>query len=384
MDTTTCMRRLEEALPAIRTHRERIEADRRLPPDVVKILRDTGVCALEIPRALGGLEAGPLEILRAIELVASADGSTGWCAAQAIATNGVAGFMDDAGAREVFADPGAPSAGVFAPAGAALRVEGGVRVRGRWQFASGVGFADWLFVGCMVMQDGQPRMTAQGPEIIYVFLPASAFEIHDTWFVSGLSGTGSNEVSVSDVLVPSSRVFAIGAPSAQRLEPIYRMPPLGWYVAHVAAVSLGIARGALDELTNLAQSKLPTFSQAVLADRPAAQLALARAEAELAAARAFLHASIDELWQCVRAGAQPTPRQVAFSRIAAAQACEAGASVTRTCGVLAGGSAIFTSSSLQRHVRDADAVVHHFSVAPHVWEDAGRVFMGRAPLAPMF
>jgi alkylation response protein AidB-like acyl-CoA dehydrogenase len=384
MEATALTKRLEEVLPAIRARREEVERLRRLPADLVSLLQATAVCALEVPRALGGHGAAPVEILQAIELVSRGDASTGWCVAQAVANNGLVGFMEEAGAREVFADPAAPTAGVFAPAGAAQRVDGGVRVRGRWQFASGVTHSGWLFAGCMVMEHGQPRMTAHGPEIIYVFLPVKELDIHDTWFVSGLSGTGSNEVSVSDVFVPSSRIFTIGVPSAQRVEPLYRMPPLGWYVAHVAAVSLGVARAALDELTELAQTKVPTFSMAVLADRAAAQLELARAEAALAAARAFLHASIEDLWQAVKAGAQPDLRQVAFSRVAASHACEVGASVTRSAGVLSGGSAILASSSLQRHARDADAIAHHFSVAPHVWEDAGRVFMGRAPSAPMF
>jgi alkylation response protein AidB-like acyl-CoA dehydrogenase len=384
MDLTTLMERLDAVLPAIRARREDVERERRLTREVARALHETGIAGLEVPRALGGFEAEPAEILRAIELVSRADGSTGWCIAQSVVTGGCAGYMDEAGAREVFADPTALTAGVTAPSGGAQRVEGGVRVSGRWQFASGIHAAEWVFVGCMVMENGQPRMTAQGPEIVYAFLPAKAFEIHDTWFVSGLCGTGSNDVSVKDAFVPSSRIFTLGAPAASRSEPLYRMPPFGWYVAHVAAVALGIARSALDELTALAQSRVPTFSVAVLADRPAAQLGLARGEAALGAARAFLHASIEELWQAVKAGEQPTQRQVAQSRIAAAHACEVGASVTRSAGVLAGGSAIHASSSLQRHLRDADAVAHHFSVSPHVWEDAGRVFMGRSPLAPMF
>jgi indole-3-acetate monooxygenase len=384
MDTTTMMKRLDAVVPAIRDRREDIERERRLPREVVGALRDTGICALEVPRALGGLEASPTDIVRAIELVSQADGSTGWCVAQAIANGGCAGFMEDSGAREVFADPTAFSAGVFAPSGAATRVDGGMRVSGRWQFASGIHGAEWVFAGCMVMENGQPRMTAHGPEIIYVFLPAKACEVHDTWFVSGLCGTGSNDISVKEAVVPASRVFSIGAPAATRPEPLYRMPTFGWYVAHVAAVSLGVARSALDELTVLAQSKVPTFSMAVLADRPAAQLELARAEATLGAARAYLHASIEQLWQIVKSGEQPTPRQIAASRMAGAHACEVAATVTRTVGTLAGGSAILASSPLQRHLRDADAIAHHFSVSPHVWEDAGRVFLGRAPVAPMF
>jgi len=215
-------------------------------------------------------------------------------------------------------------------------------------------------------------------------MPTKAVEVHDTWFVSGLCGTASNDLSARDVFVPGERIFTIGSPAGRPLQPLYQMPPIGWFVSHVAAVSLGVARGALDELITLAQTKTPTFSTAVLADRPAAQIELARAEGSLAAARAFLYETVEDLWQTVRTGAQPTPRQIAMNRVAAASATDVGAAVARTVGVLAGGGAIFKASALQRHMRDADAIAHHFTVAPHVWEDAGRVLMGRSPTAPMF
>jgi alkylation response protein AidB-like acyl-CoA dehydrogenase len=384
MHDTGLAAQLEALVPAIAARRDDIERDRRLPRDLVATLRETGLFTLEIPRALGGSQAAPVEILRAIETVSRADGSTGWCAAVAIANNGVVGFMHGAGAREVFADPTAPTAGVFAPSGTAVRGAGGFRVSGRWHFASGITHCDWVWAGCVVTENGRPRMTPAGPEIVHAFMPRSAVEVHDTWFVSGLCGTGSHDITARDVLVPSERVFAIGAATRERPEPLYRMPVVGWFVSHVAAVGLGVARAALDELVALAQSKVPTFSTAVLADRPAAQLELARAEAALAAARAFLHDSIEDLWRTIGAGGQPAPREIALNRVAAANAAEVGAAVSRTASVLAGGGSIFTTSALQRHVRDADAIAHHFTVAPHVWEDAGRVFMGRAPSAPMF
>ena len=101
--------------------------------------------------------------MQAIETVATADGSTGWCAMIATGNNIAAGYMNEPGAREVFADPTAPSAGIAAPAGTAVRVDGGVRVSGRWAFASGITHCDWVWAGCMVMENGQPRMTPHGP-----------------------------------------------------------------------------------------------------------------------------------------------------------------------------------------------------------------------------
>jgi len=384
MSSETLLQRLRELLPTIRARSAEIEQQRRLPKEIVDALRATNLFALEIPRALGGQEAEPADIFRAIELISTADGSTGWCAMIAAANSGAAGFASEAGAREVFSDPSAPCAGVFAPAGAARRVEGGVRISGRWPFASGIGHCDWVWLGCVVMQDEKPRMTATGPEIIHAFVPVKDVEVHDTWFVSGLCGTGSNDVSVKDVFVPERRIFDIMDPSTHRKEPLYRLPPLGAFVSHVAAVSLGLARGALDLLVELAQQKVPALSSAVLADRSMAQIELARAEATLASARAFFYETVHDLWATVREGKQPAPRQVALNRLACANAAEAGASVTRRANVVAGGSSIFASSQLQRHARDAEAVLHHFTVAPHVWEDVGRVLLGRQPLAPMF
>jgi alkylation response protein AidB-like acyl-CoA dehydrogenase len=149
-------------------------------------------------------------------------------------------------------------------------------------------------------------------------------------------------------------------------------------------VSVGIARGALDDLAALAQTKVPSMRMAVLADAPVAQVQLARAEAALGGARAFLHETVDEMWQTVRDGRVPSSRQIACGRIAAMQAVESAAEVTRTANTLAGGSSIYLTSSLQRHARDAEAVTHHFTVAPHTWEDAGRVLLGRQPVAPVF
>jgi alkylation response protein AidB-like acyl-CoA dehydrogenase len=277
-----------------------------------------------------------------------------------------------------------PSAGIAAPAGSAVRENGGVRVNGRWSFASGITHADWVWAGCVVMENGRPRMTPHGPEMVHACMPVGEVEIHDTWYTSGLCGTGSNDFSATDVFVPEHRLFALLDPAGHRPEPLFQMPPLGLFVYQLVSVSLGIARGALDEIGELAQTKVPSLNTAVLADKPVAQVEFARAEGALGGARAFLFDTVDDIWETVCAGRAPDARQIARGRIAAMQAAETAAAVTRTANVLGGGSSIYSSSSLQRHARDAEAVTHHFTVAPHTWEDAGRVLFGRAPVAPIF
>jgi alkylation response protein AidB-like acyl-CoA dehydrogenase len=375
---------IAEVLPAIRARRQEIEQARQLPLDLVEQLRRTGVFRLGVPRVFGGLEATPLELMAATEAVAAADGSTGWCTMVGIANNLSAGYINEQGAREVWPDPTAPTAGIAAPAGTAVRVEGGVRVNGRWPYASGITHSSWVWAGCMVVEKSKPQNSAAGPEIIHVCMPVSDVEIHDTWFVSGLCGTGSQDFSAQDVFVPEHRIFKLLDPTGHRPEPLYQMPPLALFVFQLVSVSLGIARAALDELIELAQTKVPSLYHTVLADRPVAQVEIARAEASLRGARAFLHDTVADMWRTVSAGRDPSRHQVALARIATMKAMETGAAVTRIANTLAGGSSIYTTSSLQRHARDAEAITHHFTVAPHTWEEAGRVLLGREPSVPVF
>lgn len=376
--------RLADLVGEVRARQGEIEALRRLPDDIAARLQATGIFARSVPRALGGTEGAPLETMRLIETLAAGDGSTGWCAMIGLGNNVAAGYMPEAGAREVFADPTRPVAGIAAPCGAAARVEGGVRVRGRWPFASGIAHCDWVWCGCLVMEGGQPRMTEAGPEIIHVCLPRAEVEVQDTWHVSGLCGTGSNDFTVADAFVPDRRIFLLLDPRGHRPEPLYQMPPLGLFVYQLAAVGLGIARAALDELAELAQSKPPSLYQEPMAARPAAQIGLARTEAALGGARAFLYAAVEDVWRTVEAGRAPSSRQLALARAACTQAAETAAAVSRDANTLGGGVSIYSGSTLQRRARDAEAITHHFTVAPFTWEQAGRVLLGRDPGVPAF
>jgi alkylation response protein AidB-like acyl-CoA dehydrogenase len=385
MTITSSAQQIHALLPRIRERREEIERARELPHDLVQDLISTGIFRMGVPHALGGDGTDPLDALRAIETVAAADGSTGWCTMLGIGFGTVAGYMPDAGAREVFADPCLPGALVAEPAGAAVPVDGGFRVSGRWKFASGITYATWVVAGCVVIEGGQPCMTPSGmPAVVHVVLPVSEIQIHDTWHVSGLCGTGSNDLSCADVFVPQQRVFSLFNPAGYRPEPLYQMPALTLVAPSVAAVALGIARAAIDELTELAPSKMPSLSAKPLAEKPVTHVEVARAEGALGAARSYLYDTLDDIWQTVSAGEQPTMRQRSLCRIASVQAVETAAQVARTMSTLAGGTSVYNASSLQRHARDADVLTHHFTQSPQVWEDGGRVLLGFDPLVPLF
>lgn len=375
---------LQDVLGDIRARRDEIEQARRLPRDLADALIRTRIFALCIPRALGGDEGTMIDAMRTVEAISTADGSAGWCAMIGITSNAASGYMPESGAREVFADPTLPLSAIAAPIGTATRIDGGVRVSGRWPFASGITHAKWLWAGCLVMENGQPRMTPHGPEMIHVCMPVSEGEIHDTWYVSGLCGTGSNDFSATDVFIPDDRTFILLAPIGRRPEPLYQVPAITHFVFHVPCVALGIARAALDEVRELTATKVPTLYTSVLADKAVAHLEIARAEVALGSARAFLYETAESIWETVRRGDAPSPRQIALGRAAATNAAETAATVAAAASRLAGGTAIASSSPVQRHERDTSAVAHHFTMAPHTWEEAGRVLLGRNTIAPAF
>jgi indole-3-acetate monooxygenase len=326
-----------------------------------------------------------MDLMQAFETIAAVDGSTGWCAM--IGSGGAifSGMLPETGFKEVFADPALPTAGTVPPKGTAVRVDGGYRVTGRWPFASGITHVDWVMAGCVILYDGQPRMTPIGiPEVRWVWMPTTEVEIHDTWYVNGLRGTGSNDYSANDVFVPERRTLHLFDPTDHRPEPIVRMPGVAGFAAQVASVGLGIARGALDDLIELAGGKLPTMSTTSLASKAATQIEVASLEAQLSSARAFLHEIVEEYWDTLVAGREVTPVQNARGRLAAVEAARTAAAVAHRASTIAGGNSLYLSSPIQRHARDADAVTHHFVVSPPVLEDVGRVLLGMEPSSPIF
>ena len=165
-------------------------------------LAAAGIFRMCVPQAYGGGEVDPGTLMSVLETLAHADGSTGWCAMMAANTSVLAGYLPDAAAREIYGDPAVITGGAFAPSGTAIAGDGGYRVTGRWSFASGCQDCAWLMGGSRVLVDGKPRVLPNGtPDIRLMLFPARAAQVHDTWHVAGLSGTGSHDIAVDDVEV---------------------------------------------------------------------------------------------------------------------------------------------------------------------------------------
>jgi alkylation response protein AidB-like acyl-CoA dehydrogenase len=250
-----------------------------------------------------------------------------------------------------------------------VREDAAYRVTGRWRFASGCQHCDWLMGGCIVQDGGSPHARM-------VFFPVRDAEIIDTWTVSGLRGTGSHDMAVRDLRVPVARSVSITDDRPVAPGPLYAFPIFGLLAVGIAAVAVGIARGALDEIEHLATAKTPTGGRRLLAERPTVQAQIAEAEATAGAARAFLSEVVDEAWHAARAaGAIPVPVR-ARVRLAATHATAAAARAVDVAYTAGGGTAVYAESPLQRAFRDIHVVTQHMMVAPATWELAGRVLLG--------
>jgi len=363
--------------PRIRSFADKNEAARRLDPELVADLAAAGVFRLMVPKELGGLETDVATLLRVIESVSEADGAAGWCVMIGASTGVNSGYLPEVASREVFGDPMGVAGGVFMPRGRAARVDGGYRVTGRWPFASGSQHCSWLLGGSIVFGADGPEKLADGSiNGRSMYFPIRDVEIIDTWDVSGLRGTGSHDMAVQDVFVPEKCSVSLTADRPWHAGALYRFPPFGLLGLAVSAVGLGIARASIEELKVLAGAKTPTGSRRPLAERGATQERVARAEAELRSARAFLFEAVAEAWQAAERGDDASMEQRALLRLAATHAMVTSAGVVDAMYNLGGATSAYSSSPLQRQFRDVHVATQHIMVAPPTFELAGRVLLG--------
>jgi len=362
--------------PLITQHADEAERARRLARPVVEALVNAGVFRLLVPPVLGGAGASPLEFREVVETIAAVDGSTGWCVMISGGYGQFAGLLPPAAATNIFRDAAAVLAGTFRPTGVARVVEGGYQVSGQWPLASGSSHAAWLLGGCRVMEGDQPRRTPAGqPEWRLVFLPVSEAVILDTWHTAGLRGTASNDFVLNNRFIPTHRTcWFTHAPA--RPEPLYRLPAVAVFAAWIASVPLGIAHHAIALFTALAGAKTPTWSQALLREKTAAQLAVGQAEGLVRAGRAFLTETLRDAWATVTGGTALSWEQRGLLWLASTQAATQAVQAVELLFTAAGASAVYASTGLERCLRDGRTAAQHLTVAPTNFEIAGQLALG--------
>ncbi|MGD9998173.1 MAG: acyl-CoA dehydrogenase family protein [Ilumatobacteraceae bacterium] len=371
MTVDTVLRAIRQLAPSIFDRATEIETARRVPTDMLDSLRAAGCFRLVRPATYGGLEASLPDAMRAFESLARADASVAWTV-----MIGAGSWIDLAHLpRETFdalyaTNPDAITAGVFNPSGSIAAVDGGYEVSGRWSFASGCQHADVLFGNAIEgVVDGMPQLRGA------IFAPADIV-IEDTWSVSGLCGTGSHHFHVDGAVVAAERTYAPmdGEPCVDA--PIVHLPPPAVFSQVIASVALGIAQGALDDITVLSAQKVPLLSPTTLQADPLFQFELASADTDVRAARSLLYDEAERLWASATSGDPLTMEHRAHVRASAVWTIERATSVVTTAYRAGGGTSVYSVCPLQRRLRDIHALAQHFVVRRDTLITAGAILAG--------
>lgn len=363
--------------PAILKAAPEIERQRRLPSELASQLTDAGVFQMYQPRSIGGPEVHPLTAFAVVEELARHDGSVGWCTQVSAAVTVFLASLDPAALPEmVELCEGAPLhvAGSARPFGKAIKVDGGYRVTGQWNYASGVRHANWFLATSFADKPDGSVVTRS------MLVPVSAGEIVANWDVMGMKGTGSDDFVLDDVFVPQHRISARSW-SEQPPGPLYdtrlNMVPT-W--APTAGIGTGLARGAIEALVGLGEAA-STGSPDPLRTRPAVQEAVAQAEAITSSARAFVVESIEAAWDVLAdhppgQSSDELERAVARGQLAITHSLNEAVRVADLCFHAAGTNAISSANRLERFLRDAHTAVQHAAGQPIHQRVAGRVLLG--------
>ena len=364
------------------------EINGRLSSTVVSALREAGFYKLFLPRSLGGLEAEPLSVAKVVEEVASHNTAAGWSLMVANTTLLMLSRIPEKGIEEIFDnDPDAFIAGTVHPPMMASRVEGGYIINGRNPLVSNVHEAQWIMVLALVIENGQPVMKEEHPEILGVYIKATDCKIIDTWQVIGMHATDSNDIEAKDVFVPDHRICYLMdefKPGRHFAGPLYHFPAAGGNIACLLApVALAVAQNAIKELKAIANKKTPLGSMVPIRERGVVQRKLGMAEALVRSSRIYLHDTIEKCWRKVFSGEPVSLEEKAGLALAAAHTNQSCVEAVELMYTAAGSSGIYKKNKLAHYLSDAQVLRQHGFMNESRYETAAQVFLGMPPDLPI-
>ena len=372
------LRRAAQLVPVLKERAARTEQLRQIPPETVEDLKASGLIRIGNPRRYGGYDDVEVDAVYDVGWeLGRGCGSTAWCYSLWAVHNWWLGHFPEKAQDEFFATGPDTlfSSGLNPAGGKAEPIDGGFRLSGRWAFSSGCDAASWAMVA--ILGPGRPGLT-------WLLLPRADYEIVDTWFASGLQGSGSKDVAVKDAFVPAYRtlepdrageVDLTGWELHRRLS--YRVPLrclIGW---DLVSPLVGIAQGAVDEFAARLRG---TSGPGRTADSVPVQMRLAEAAAEVDAARTIHQHAIREMLD--RAA-----RDESFTELDRARYRRDKAFVVKLCVQAvnrlfeaSGAHAVLSSQPMQRLHRDAHSLSHHAALGWDVAaEQFGRQALGLPP-----
>ncbi|MFZ0833778.1 MAG: acyl-CoA dehydrogenase [Mycobacterium sp.] len=335
------------------------EGLRRLPADTVTELTASGFTDLLKPARYGGQQAEFRAIFDPVRRMAHGCASTAWTAAFYALHNWMLALFDEQAQAEAFAPQPFLAPAPLAPTGRGVPADGGVRLSGRWSWATGVMDGNWALVGALCGSDD-----AIFPAL--ALLPGDDVRVVDVWHTDGMRASGSNDVVVEDVFVPEHRLVRVvdiyrgTAPGALLHDAmLYRWPMVPALGLVAAMPALGAAERVAEIYAERLSERVIAYEGTTQKEKPAAQARLAEAQVRLRALHGLLGGTVERIEGILRAG-DPAPRAVrADARLAAAHIVRESRAVIGELMEASGASAHFLTSPLQRAKRDVDVISGH-------------------------
>ncbi|MEM9036441.1 MAG: acyl-CoA dehydrogenase family protein [Actinomycetota bacterium] len=363
--------RFDALLDDIRKRRTEFEEQHYISRDIVERFREIGIYRAFVPKEFGGDERSPTEFLVAIEAISEADGSAGWVASFGMCEAYLAGLPLDS-VQETWQDPDAIFAGAMFPLQPAQVVDGKYVLNGRWKWASGCMSADRIGVGIVPDEEGAlPRMAV---------LPADQVSIDQgSWDTHGMAGSGSFDISVTNVTVDPEWTFVRGGPKTPE-GAYFRYPTITIAAQVLAVTSLGVARTAIDIVRDMgASGHTSRTGGAGLGEKQFARIGIAKAESKLRAARLLFYDTIDRAWELLLAGEELDTELRSLLRLSCTHATREAAEAVQLAYHLGGMESAENANHLSRCWRDVHLPTQHAFMGEATYENAGAVLFGQQP-----
>lgn len=378
-----------ELVPVLRERAEATNKARTVPKETIDDFRSAGLWGLLKPKQYGGHEVPYDEFLEVGMELGRGDGSAAWVFSVTTVHELMLALYPKEAQDDVWgANPEALAASSFEANGKVEPAQGGVKLTGQWRFSSGVDHAEWVLVGAMFGMVGDPPH----PDVRWLLVPKSDYEIIDDWHVIGLAGTGSKSIKIEDVFVPDHRMLSFGAATAGKApgsqvhdNPIYKTGMWAIFPFCLSSPATGIARGAFDAYVEATRARNTAYTNEKVAQFRGVQMRVAEAGALIDAADMLYRRSIREQFGVVYSGGELTTemrvrgrRDQGYSVLMAQKAAEL---LFRSSG----GGGLYESSHVQRSYRDLMALGSH--IATH-WDlcaaNYGQVVLGGPPADVFF
>lgn len=350
--------------PLLAEHARAADSEGRVSPTVIKAISDAGLFRILQPKRWGGFEMDPRVFYRCQMELAQACMSTAWIYGVVGVHYWQLSLFSEQAQQEVWQDnPATLMASTYMPVGKATRVEGGYRFSGHWRFSTGVEHCQWIFLGGLLpVEDGSEAL-----QHVTFLLPRSDFTVQENWDVLGLRGTGSHDIIVDDVFVPTHRTNATNDNSdaacpgrTLNTSWLYKIPFAQVFQRAVSSACIGALDGTIAAFRSHAAKHVGAHGSQTAQD-PNAQLAVSEAMMLSDQLKLVLYRNYEQVVQNATIGQQMQVEDRLFQRAQSAYVAKSCAEkaneILRACAA----SGMYKENPIERFFRDLNQARGHIA-----------------------